>query len=122
MKRRQFCVALLMSVVALAVMAPASDAVTRAAVGPASSVSHKARPTLNVGFGSASVVYGNFTPAWASNLFKKNGLNVNVVNWNTLGTGPAGLVAGQYDLLVTSPTQALAVAQQGKPISAVMNV
>jgi ABC-type nitrate/sulfonate/bicarbonate transport system substrate-binding protein len=120
MKGRRFYVLLAASLVALVVIAPSS--VSAAPMGVGAAKHGTALPTLNIAFGSASVVYGNFTPAMAKGLFKKNGINVNIVNWNTLGTGPAGLVAGQYDLLVTSPPQAIAVANQGKPISVVMDM
>lgn len=73
--------------------------------------------SLNVGVGSASTNYGPYWVAEAKDLFKKNGLDVHVVSYNTSGTTANVVASGQVDVQAFTAPLGLQLAEQGKPIS-----
>lgn len=74
---------------------------------------------LNVGVGSASTNYGPYWVAEAKDLFKKNGLDIHVVSYNTSGTTANVVASGQVDVQAFTAPLGLQLAQQGKPISVI---
>lgn len=78
--------------------------------------------TLNIAIASTHVVYGPVWIALADNLFEKNGVKVTVVNTAALTTGPALLVSGSTDLLVSTTFLGLRISLEGKPLSVIYNL
>ena len=77
-------------------------------------------PTLNVEY-VPDIGYAPYFVAKYEGLFKKYGVNVNLVN-TPIGVTNTEIVGGQLDLATIGPAQPLAVADQGMPVSIVYSL
>lgn len=106
----------LATLAALVLVAAGDAAGTRSATGSSTA----ATPLkLVLGVGSLSTNYGPYWVAEAKNLFAKNGLDVNVVSYNTSGTTANVVASGKVDLQLFTAPLGLELAEHGKPISVV---
>lgn len=89
---------------------------------PSSASSHSTSPktlSLTIGVGSASTNYGAFWVAQAKHLFAKNGLNVQVADYNTSGTTANMVASGRVQLQLFTAPLGLELAEHGKQITIV---
>ena len=75
--------------------------------------------TIKVAVASNAVNYAPFWVALSEDLFKKHGVEVDVVNSNALAVAPSLLSSGEIDLLLTSAGQEVSVAGAGKPVNVI---
>jgi len=85
------------------------------ATGPSRAVDR-----LNIATATNATLYGPVWVALAEKLFEKRGLDVNLVSTTALSTGPALLVSGNADLVVTTAFLGLRIATEGKPLRFLM--
>jgi ABC-type nitrate/sulfonate/bicarbonate transport system substrate-binding protein len=77
---------------------------------------------IKLAIASAAVVYAPIWIAMSENLFQKHGVDVELVSSNALSTGSAMIASGSADLLATTSFLGMHIANQGKPLSYVMNL
>lgn len=114
-------VAAFMATLLVAACGGSSSPAASSSPSPAASSSSGPVAPLNIVIGSATVSYGSVFVALANNLFAKNGVHVNVVDYTGVATGAQQLVAGQIDLSGVV-NQALSIAEQGKQTSIISDI
>lgn len=115
--------ALLVSALAL----PAFLLAVPAGISGATQKSHQSakaiKPVpLNVGVGSVNLSYGPFWVAMAKGFFKKDGVTVNIVSYNTAANTANMIASGEVDVQLFSPALGFLLMKQGIGVQYVYNM
>lgn len=89
---------------------------------PATAQTSKNVQKLTLAVASNSVIYGSVWIALAEDLFRRHGVDVDLVTYNALTTGSAMIASGSVDLVATTAFLGLRIAAEGKPLSYIMNL
>jgi ABC-type nitrate/sulfonate/bicarbonate transport system substrate-binding protein len=89
---------------------------------PGAASADEAPLKLRVAVAAPTVIYGPFWVGLANGMFKKNGLDIDLVSTNALSTGAAMVVSDQADVLLTGVFLGLRIASQGKKLAYIMDI